>query len=130
MPEQQKNLENRTEPNLGNLFRGIGRFSLDTLKNEFHFKKHPITTTLKTLFFGAIGYSLIFMLPQEAKRRVYDEGLTQKVSVIADKLGNNDGATTSSEWAEVYKELGVRYDAHNYNPLTTEQKEKYISDHK
>jgi hypothetical protein len=110
--------------------RGVGRLMATAIKDEFNFRKHPIKATLKTLFVGAMGAGIYFSV-QNAHTETYDRQLTQEVSILADT--NKDRATTSEEWANVYKELGVRYDSHSSNPfedLTTEQKENYIKNHK
>jgi hypothetical protein len=100
------------------------------IKDELNFRKHPIKATLKTLFVGVIGAGMYFSV-QNASVENYNNQLTQEVSILAD--ANNDKATTSDEWANVYKELGVRYDAFSSNPtkdLTMGQKESYINSHK
>lgn len=59
----------------------------------------------------------------------YSRDLTKQVGLIADEAGNNDGNTTSDEWAKVYKELGIQYDVHISNPykdLTNKQKVDYL----
>jgi hypothetical protein len=110
--------------------RGIGRLMATGIKDEFNFRKHPIKATLKTLFVGAIGAGMYFSV-QNARVEDYNSQLTQEVSILADK--NQDRATTSDEWANVYKELGVRYDAFSSNPtkdLTVGQKESFVNSHK
>lgn len=53
--------------------------------------------------------------------------LYQEVSIKADL--NHDGATTQEEWMEVYRALGVHFDAYTSNPakdLSSEQLNFYL----
>ena len=57
-------------------------------------------------------------------------GLVNKVSIVADS--NSDGFTSGEEWAKVYQEAGLRYDASLSNPrvdLTKSQLTNYLSGH-
>lgn len=51
--------------------------------------------------------------------------LFSKVSVRADT--NNDGMTSSQEWASVYRELGVHFDELNPERLSQTHLEDYLS---
>lgn len=112
--------------------RGVGRLMATAIKDDF--RKHLIKATLKTLFAGAVAtgiYSSVQIANLDARTEAYNNHLTHEVSSLADT--NQDNATTSQEWANVYKEFGVRYDAFSSNPqndLTMGQKESYIMSHK
>ena len=94
------------------------------------FKEHPITSTIRTVLIGAGVYGSIAFaqsIQQEERLNDYNNQLTKEISAMADK--NNDNATTSKEWAEVYNKLGVACDVHNSDPvqdLSIRQKESYL----
>jgi len=89
------------------------------------FRKSPI----QIAFFASMMILVPLSISNSYKNERYDRELEQKVSITADANGNNDGATTSDEWAEVYKSLGLRYDVHNYKPLTIKQRKEYLEGH-
>jgi len=108
----------------------MGRILAIGIKNDFNFKKHPIKATLRTLFIGVFGAGMYFSV-QNANVEEYNLQLTREVSILTDT--NKDGATTSDEWAKVYKEFGIRYDAFSSNPdkdLTIRQKESYLDSYR
>jgi len=93
-------------------------------------RAHPVKTIAGVLALAFLGYVGIVEAPKVNAARQHRAQVDSDLVIMADKNGNKDGATTDNEWAEVYKELGVPYNSHNVLPLTFEQKEKYLANHR
>jgi hypothetical protein len=70
-----------------------------------------------------IGYGISYFIPGNSEKQ---NALYEKASIAAD--ADKDGVTTTDEWKDVYKKLGIHYDERRPRKLSAGDLEKFLSD--